>query len=567
MSGGDESAGPPFGARPPRLGFGPTLDGGDSHPVCQGCRLRKTVSEFTRVEAARPAFERRCEACVGKSRHSLRAAAEAEYAARLGAPAPGPASDDAAFLAAMMGGPQAAAVAAAAPAPAPDADADAGASSPSSSPSSPSSPPLLVLAITEGRFGRVLDLLAPTVPEAVRRRACSLPDRATGRNPLHAALLSPSLSADVRFAVVCLLLESGADPNAGTFLGKERPLHLACRAAALSAAAHPFASARPSAGAAAAGDETRLLVALLAHGADPNAINALGRTPLFAARSAAAARLLVKEGATLSVRDRAGHTAREVLEAEAAEAAAEADEEERAAAEAAAVAEAAGVDSGARVAEKAALVAAKVKAAAEGKGGRGAAEAAAAAAASASTPTSASSVLAGGLGLRPGEGLGAKQRAEADRAQTAELEAREVAREVARREAEARKQMFLFWDKFEQRKQRGAAVKASRSLEERAAKTQELIKKREANIAAAARAKVDAQIAAASAEYAAWRGEMRLGGAAGGAGGAGSRAATAIVPLAASAGGTRAGTRASERRTPAEAALSFSRGASEGGRR
>jgi hypothetical protein len=276
----------------------------------------------------------------------------------------------------------------------------------------------------------------------------------------------------------------------------------------------------------------------------------------------------VKEGAALSVRDRAGHTAREVLEAEAAEAAAEADEEERAAAEAAAGAEAAGVDSGARVAEKAALVAAKVKAAAEGKGGRGAAEAAAAAAAAAaSTPTSASSVLAGGLGLRPGEGLGAKQRAEADRAQTAELEAREVAREVARREAEARKQMFLFWDKFEQRKQRGAAVKASRSLEERAAKTQELIKKREANIAAAARAKVDAQIAAASAEYAAWRGEMRLGGAAGGAGGAGSRAATAIVPLAASAGGTRAGTRASERRTPAEAALSFSRGASEGGRR
>jgi hypothetical protein len=116
-------------------------------------------------------------------------------------------------------------------------------------------------------------------------------DKSRGYTALHWALLSVAPvyatpdGASLRYEVVCLLLENGADATTRTMLGKDTPLAMA----------------------AALGDR-RLLEALIAHGASPSRHDAYGGTALHSVHGIEAAAVLLASGAHVHAVDVLGRT-------------------------------------------------------------------------------------------------------------------------------------------------------------------------------------------------------------------------------------------------------------------
>lgn len=134
-------------------------------------------------------------------------------------------------------------------------------------------------AIHQGHFDVVVTKLKSESGEL------KSPDRTTGRNCLHACLATTNCGPEARYQMAALLLEAGCSPNAGTLLGRERPLHFACHL-----------------------DEKKIVEMLLCYGADVEGRNRMGRSPIFYARSPDVAHVLIREGARYDDTDTTGGT-------------------------------------------------------------------------------------------------------------------------------------------------------------------------------------------------------------------------------------------------------------------
>lgn len=134
-------------------------------------------------------------------------------------------------------------------------------------------------AIEDGLFNATIKAIHND-PKSIHK-----PDSNTGRNPLHNILTSTKYTIEAKYHIISDLLEYGLDPNAGTFLGRERPLHFAV-----------------------ALDNRRIITLLINYGALPTLTNRLGRSPLYYVQSIDIARLLIQQGATEDIKDKYGMT-------------------------------------------------------------------------------------------------------------------------------------------------------------------------------------------------------------------------------------------------------------------
>jgi len=255
------------------------LDGGEVHGLCAGCLRRGLLLErdFSRHERRMPTFQRRCNRCVDEARAKVALGAQRRReleSARVRADARAPAEQRA----------RAGAAAAAFEAASGLGLLDGGAGSAAASRAAAEEMGFLE-AVRGAHLDVVLARLARDPAEGRR------PNLDSGRNALHEALAAApaarggAMPDEERYHIVAAMLERGQDANARTLLGRERPLHFAAQL-----------------------EDPRCAVLLLAYGALPSGLNALGATPLHLATFPAIATLLTNAGASPAQRDRRGRT-------------------------------------------------------------------------------------------------------------------------------------------------------------------------------------------------------------------------------------------------------------------